>query len=53
VKATFDALHLATVSGTKADYFCTCDDNLVEEGKKAEDLRDERCLLELIAELTP
>src|SRR5262245_10541632 len=32
-----DALHLATASATKADYFC-CDDALLKKGKKVKTL---------------
>ena len=29
-----DALHLASASISKADYFCTCDDELIKKSKK-------------------
>lgn len=48
-----DALHLATASNTKADYFCTCDDQLLKKGKKLNHL-DTKVVnpLQLIAEVT-
>jgi predicted nucleic acid-binding protein len=33
-----DALHLASASIVRADYFCTCDDKLLREAKKLEGL---------------
>ena len=33
-----DALHLALAETGKADYFCTCDDKLLRNAKKVEDL---------------
>jgi len=50
-----DALHLATASGTKADYFCTCDDQLLKKGRKLKTLGETKVVspLELIAEVTP
>ena len=33
-----DALHLASASWAKADYFCTCDDKLLRNSKKVKDL---------------
>jgi len=48
-----DALHLATASGTKADYFCTCDDRLLKRAKKLKTLETRVVSpLELIAEVT-
>ena len=49
-----DALHLATASWTKADYFCTCDDKLLKKSKKLKAL-DTNVVspLQLIAEVTP
>jgi predicted nucleic acid-binding protein len=48
-----DALHLASASATKADYFCTCDDKLLKQSKKLKSL-DTKVVspLELIAEVT-
>jgi len=49
-----DALHLATASETKADFFCTCDDQLLKKGKKLKTLETKVVSpLELIAEVTP
>ncbi len=49
-----DALHLATASSTKADYFCTCDDSLLKKAKKLKSLETRVVSpLELIAEVTP
>lgn len=49
-----DALHLATASATKADYFCTCDDQLLKKAKKMKTLETKVVSpLELIAEVTP
>jgi predicted nucleic acid-binding protein len=49
-----DALHLATASGTKVDFFCTCDDQLLKKGKKLKTLETKVVSpLELIAEVTP
>lgn len=49
-----DALHLASASQTKADYFCTCDDKLLKRSKKLRTL-DTNIVspLQLIAEVTP
>jgi predicted nucleic acid-binding protein len=49
-----DALHVATASRTKADYFCTCDDQLLKKGKKLKNL-DTKVVspLELIEEVMP
>jgi predicted nucleic acid-binding protein len=33
-----DALHLALAESGNADYFCTCDDKLLQHSKRAEDL---------------
>lgn len=33
-----DALHLALAESMNADYFCTCDDKLLRNAKKAKDL---------------
>ncbi len=33
-----DALHLALVESGKADYFCTCDDQLLRNSKRVKDL---------------
>jgi predicted nucleic acid-binding protein len=48
-----DALHLASASATKADYFCTCDGKLLKKSKKLKSL-DTKVVspLELIAEVT-
>lgn len=49
-----DALHLATASGAKADFFCTCDDSLLKKGKTLKTLATKVVSpLELIAEVTP
>lgn len=49
-----DALHLAVASATKADYFCTCDDQLLKKGKKLRTLETKVVTpLELIAEVMP
>jgi predicted nucleic acid-binding protein len=34
----FDALHLALAETGKADYFCICDDRLLQNAKKVKDL---------------
>jgi len=49
-----DALHLASASWTKADYFCTCDDKLLKRSKKLKTL-DTKVVspLQLIAEVAP
>jgi predicted nucleic acid-binding protein len=49
-----DALHLASASWTKADYFCTCDDGLLKKGVKLNKL-DTKVIspLQLVAEVTP
>ena len=33
-----DALHLALAETGSADYFCSCDDRLLQNAKKVEDL---------------
>jgi predicted nucleic acid-binding protein len=49
-----DALHLASASWTRADYFCTCDDNLLKKSKTLKDLGTKVVSpLQLIAEVTP
>ena len=49
-----DALHLASAARTKADYFCTRDDQLLKKSKKLKNI-DTKAVssLELIAEVTP
>ena len=49
-----DALHLASASWTKADYFCTCDDKLLKKSKKLKTLATKVVSpLQLIAEVAP
>ncbi len=49
-----DALHLAAALETKADYFCTCDDQLLKKRKKLKTHETKIVSpLELIAEVTP
>lgn len=49
-----DALHLASASWTKADYFCTCDDKLVKKSKELRGLAAKVVSpLQLIAEVAP
>lgn len=49
-----DALHLASASWTKADYFCTCDDKLLKRSKKLKTLAVAVVSpLQLVAEVTP
>jgi predicted nucleic acid-binding protein len=49
-----DALHLASASWTKADFFCTCDDKLFKKSKKLKNLAVEVVTpLQLVAEVTP
>ena len=49
-----DALHLASASWTKADYFCTCDDKLLKKCKKVKSLNTKVVSpLQLIAEVAP
>jgi predicted nucleic acid-binding protein len=49
-----DALHLAFASWAKVDYFCTCDDRLLKQGKRLKTLA---CSIvspmQLIAEVAP
>ena len=47
-------LHLAIASSARADYFCTCDDPLLNKGKKLKAL-DTKVVspLELVAEVMP
>jgi predicted nucleic acid-binding protein len=49
-----DALHLASASQTKADYFCTSDDKLLKKSRRLKTL-DTNVVspLQLIAEVTP
>jgi predicted nucleic acid-binding protein len=35
----FDSVHLASAEGAHADYFCTCDDELMKKAKKIKDLK--------------
>lgn len=35
----FDSVHLASAEGVHADYFCTCDDELMKKAKKIKDLK--------------
>ena len=49
-----DALHLASASWAKADYFCTCDDKLLNKRSILQSLETEVVSpLQLIAEVTP
>jgi predicted nucleic acid-binding protein len=49
-----DALHLASASWAKSDYFCTCDDKLLKKSKKFKTLNTKVVSpLQLIAEVTP
>lgn len=49
-----DALHLASASGAKADYFCTCDDKVLKKSKKLKTLATEVVSpLQLIREVAP
>ena len=49
-----DALHLACASWAKADYFCTCDDRLLKNSNKLNNLSIEAVSpLRLAAEVTP
>jgi len=34
-----DAVHLALAEASKADYFCTCDDQLARRAQRIRDLR--------------
>ena len=47
-----DALHLASASWAKADYFCTCDDRLLNRSKGLEGLATQTVSpLQLVAEV--
>lgn len=47
-----DALHLACAESASADYFCTCDDELLRKARRLQDLQIQITLpLELIAEV--
>jgi predicted nucleic acid-binding protein len=47
-----DALHLASASWTKADYFCTCDDRLLKSSRNLKGLTTEVVSpLQLVAEV--
>ena len=49
-----DALHLASASWAKADYFCTCDDKLLKKLKSLDSIATEVVsLLQLVAEVAP
>ena len=49
-----DALHLASASWTKADYFCTCDDRLLKSSRNLKGLTTEVVSpLQLVAEVAP
>ena len=49
-----DALHLASASWAKADYFCTCDDKLLNKRSILQSLETEVVSpLQLIAEVAP
>ena len=49
-----DALHLASASWAKADYFCTCDDKLLNKRSILKSLETEVVSpLQLIAEVAP
>ncbi|MCI0556883.1 MAG: PIN domain-containing protein [Nitrososphaera sp.] len=49
-----DALHLASASWSKADYFCTCDDKFLKKTKDMKDLGVEVVSpLQLIEEVAP
>ena len=49
-----DALHLASASWAKADYFCTCDDKLLKKRNTLKDIATEVVSpLQLIAEVAP
>ena len=49
-----DALHVASASWAKADFFCTCDDKLLKKCKKLKSLAVAVVSpLQLIAEVTP
>ena len=46
-----DALHLAAATKASADYFCTCDDRLINKGRDIEELEMVVSPLELIERL--
>jgi predicted nucleic acid-binding protein len=49
-----DALHLASASWAKADFFCTCDDKLLKRSKRLKTLAVRVVSpLQLVAEVTP
>ena len=49
-----DALHLASASWIKADYFCTCDDKLINQSQKLTDIETQVIsLLALAIEVLP
>jgi predicted nucleic acid-binding protein len=49
-----DALHLASASCKKVDYFCTCDDRLLKKSRKLDKLGTEVVSpLQLVAEVAP
>jgi predicted nucleic acid-binding protein len=49
-----DALHLASASWSKADYFCTCDDKLLKKGKRLKGIATAVVSpLQLIEKVTP
>ena len=49
-----DALHLASASWAKADYFCTCDDTLLRKRNDLKSIATEVVSpLQLIAEVAP
>lgn len=49
-----DALHLASASWMKADYFCTCDDKLLKKSVKLDKLAAKVVSpLQLVAEVAP
>jgi predicted nucleic acid-binding protein len=49
-----DALHLASASWQKADYFCTCDDKLLKNSSELKKLATKVVSpLQLVAEVTP
>lgn len=49
-----DALHLASASWAKADYFCTCDDKLLKKRNNLNSLATEVVSpLQLVAEVVP
>ena len=49
-----DALHLASATWAKADFFCTCDDKLLKKSKKMKGLSIEMVTpLQLVSEVAP